>query len=55
MSMKRKWYKTSIIKMEGSTFELVSAEALPNLKKAVERQKELQNTVEKDAWIYIAK
>ena len=46
---------TKIIKMEGSTFELVSAEAHESVRKAIARQKELQANVEPDAWIYIIK
>jgi hypothetical protein len=46
---------TKIIKMEGSTFELVSAEAHESVRKAVSRQKEFQANVEPDAWIYIIK
>jgi len=48
-------YDTKIIKMEGSTFELVSAEAHENFRKAVARLKEFQDTVEFEAWMYIRK
>ena len=52
---RKKGYDTKIIKMEGSKFELVSAEAHEDLKKAFKRQQEFQNNIEKDAWIYIVK
>jgi hypothetical protein len=52
---RKKGYDTKIIMMEGSKFELVSAEAHEDLKKASKRQREFQNDVEKDAWIYIVK
>jgi len=52
---RQKGYDTKIIKMEGSNFELVSAEAHENLKKAFKRQLEFQNNIEKDAWIYVIK
>lgn len=48
-------YNTKILKMEGSRFELVSAEAHESLRKAVARLKEFQDTVELDAWIYTKK
>jgi DNA repair photolyase len=49
----KKGYNTNILKMKGSTFELVSAEAHESMKKAFARQKEFQNNIEKDAWVYI--
>jgi len=51
----KKGYKPAIIKMEGSKFELVSAEAHSSLKEAYARMREFQNALEKDAWIYILK
>jgi hypothetical protein len=48
-------YDTKIIKMEGSRFELVSAEAHESFRKAVARLKEFQETIETDAWMYIKK
>lgn len=46
---------TKIIKMEGSRFELVSAEAHESFRKAVARLKAFQDTVAIDAWMYIKK
>ena len=48
-------YNTKIIKMEGSRFELVSAESHESLRKAITRLDQFQDTVEIDAWIYINK
>jgi hypothetical protein len=52
---KKKGYDASIIKVEGSRFELVSAEAHDNFRKAVERLKEFQDTIQIDSWMYIKK
>lgn len=46
-------YDTKIIKMEGSHFELVSAESHENFRKAVSRLRQFQDTVAFDAWMYI--
>jgi len=46
-------YDTKVIKMEGSDFELVSAESHQSLRKAVSRLQQFQDTVEIDTWIYI--
>jgi hypothetical protein len=46
-------YNTQIIKMEGSDFELVSAESHENLFKAISRLRQFQDTVVFDAWMYI--
>ncbi|MBK7710449.1 MAG: hypothetical protein IPJ37_05535 [Bacteroidales bacterium] len=46
-------YDTKVFKMEGSDFELVSAESHKSLRKAAERLLQFQDTVEIDAWIYI--
>jgi hypothetical protein len=46
-------YDTKIIKMEGTDFDLVSAESHQSLRKAVSRLQQFQDTVEIDAWIYI--
>jgi hypothetical protein len=46
-------YETKIMKMEGSNFELVSAESHESLRKAISRLKEFQDTVVIDAWIFI--
>jgi hypothetical protein len=51
----RKGYKTRILKLEGTKFELVSAEAYDNFRKAAERLKQFQDTVAFDAWMYIIK
>ncbi len=51
----KKGYNTNIIKMEGSRFELVSAEAYDNFKQAFSRLKEFQANIEVDAWMYIKK
>lgn len=45
-------YDPKIINMEGSNFELVSAESHENLRKAISRLRQFQDTVEIDAWIY---
>jgi hypothetical protein len=52
---REKGYDTRILKMEGSRFELVSAEAHENFRQAVARLKEFQGTIELDAWIYTKK
>ena len=46
-------YDTKVIKMEGTDFELVSAESHKNLRKAASRLQQFQDTVEIEAWIYI--
>jgi hypothetical protein len=48
----QKGYETSIINMEGSRFELVSAESLDNFHNAISRLKYFQGNEEVDAWIY---
>jgi hypothetical protein len=48
-------YDTRIIKMEGSRFELVSAEGHENFRTAVARLKQFQDTVQFDSWLYIKK
>jgi len=52
---RKQGYDTRIIKMEGSRFELVSAEGHESFRKAVARLKEFQDTIELDAWMYIKK
>jgi hypothetical protein len=52
---RKKGYNTNIIKMGGSRFELVSAEAYDNFKQAFSRLKEFQANIEVDAWMYIKK
>jgi hypothetical protein len=46
-------YDVKIYKMEGSNFELVAAESHDNLRKAVSRLLQFQDTVQIDAWLYI--
>ena len=48
-------YKTKIIKLEGTSFEMVSAEAHEKFSTAVARLKLFQDTVAYDAWLYINK
>lgn len=48
-------YKSQIVKMEGGRFDLVAAEGHKSFRKAVERLKEFQDTVQPDAWMYIKK
>lgn len=48
-------YEAQIIKMEGSRFELVTAETHENFRKAVARLHQFQDTVQIDAWMYIKK
>ena len=50
-----KGYDVRIIKMDGSSFELVSAEVHDSFRKAVARLKEFQDTIEMEAWMYIKK
>jgi hypothetical protein len=45
-------YDARIIPMEGSRFELVSAEAHGSVGKAIRRLNQFQDTVQIDAWIY---
>ncbi|TAL63892.1 MAG: hypothetical protein EPN88_11700 [Bacteroidetes bacterium] len=52
---RNKGYEPRILKMEGSRFELVSAEVHDSFRKAVARLKEFQDTIEADAWMYIKK
>jgi hypothetical protein len=52
---RKQGYNSRILKMKGSRFELVSAEAHENFRKAVARLEEFQDTVELDAWIYTKK
>jgi hypothetical protein len=48
-----KGYKTRILKLEGTQFEMVSAEAHASYRTAAERLKEFQDTVAFDSWIYV--
>ena len=49
----KKGYYTRIIKLEGTPFEMVSAEAHDNFRTAVNRLKQFQDTVAYDAWLYV--
>lgn len=48
-----KGYKTRIIRLDGTQFEMVSAEAHENFFRAKERLKQFQDTVAIDSWMYI--
>lgn len=50
-----KGYTTRIIRLEGTKFEMVSAEAHDKFSTAVARLKQFQDTVAYDAWLYIIK
>jgi hypothetical protein len=52
---KKQGYDPKIIKVEGSKFELVAAEAHDSFRKAVTRLKEFQDTIQVDSWMYIKK
>jgi Fe-S oxidoreductase len=52
---KKRGYDPQILKVEGSRFELVAAEAYGNFRKAVKRLEQFQDTVEFEAWMYIRK
>lgn len=45
-------YDVAIIPMEGSRFELVSAEVHEKAGKAISRLNQFQDTIQVDAWIY---
>jgi hypothetical protein len=50
---KSRGYDAKILALEGTSFEMVSAEAHENFSQAVERLKRFQDTVVFDAWMYI--
>jgi len=52
---RQRGYDTRILKMPGSRFELVSAEAHSSFRTAVERLEHFQDTVAFDSWLYIIK
>ena len=54
-SYRQDGYDPQIIKMEGSNFEIVSAESYENLFKAISRLRQFQDTVVIDAWMYTRK
>lgn len=51
--LSKKGYKTKIIKLEGTKFEMVSAEAHDSFGNAVSRLNQFHDTVSIDAWIYV--
>ena len=51
----QKGYKTRIIKLEGTKFEMVSAEAFDNFRNAVKRLDQFKDTLSGDSWLYIAR
>ena len=51
--LSKKGYKTRIIKLEGTKFEMVSAEAHDSFRNAVSRLQQFQDTVSIEAWLYI--
>ena len=53
--LSKKGYKARIIKLEGTNFELVSAEGHDSFMNAKSRLKQFQDTVSIDAWLYILK
>jgi Fe-S oxidoreductase len=52
---RKQGYDTRILKIEGSKFELVSADGNDSFKKAVNRLKEFRDTTELNAWMYFKK
>jgi len=46
-------YDPKLFKMEGTDFELVSAESHQSLRHAISRLLQFQDTVQFDAWLYI--
>jgi hypothetical protein len=53
--LSKQGYKTRIINLEGTKFEMVSAEAHDKFSTALARLKQFQDTVSPDAWMYIFK
>ncbi|MFO7621216.1 MAG: hypothetical protein R6W81_08105 [Bacteroidales bacterium] len=51
--LKMGYSETRIIKMEGTGFELVSAEAYENYNRAISRLHQYLDTVNIDTWLYI--
>jgi hypothetical protein len=52
---RKEGYDPKIIQMEGSKFQLVSAEAFDSFRKAVTRLEQFQDTVQTEAWMYVKK
>jgi hypothetical protein len=48
-----KGYNTKILKLEGTQFEMVSAESHDSYRTAVERLRLFQDTVAFDSWLYV--
>lgn len=48
-------YRPKILKLEGSKFELVSAESTNDFRRALKRLDQFRDTVHIDSWIYIRK
>lgn len=46
-------YKTRILKLEGTRFEMVSAEAHEHFSRAISRLRDFQDSVTFDSWIYV--
>jgi hypothetical protein len=51
--MTKRGYKARILKLEGTKFEMVSAEAHESFRQAIDRLKQFQDTVATDAWLYV--
>jgi len=52
---RKQGYDPSILKMEGSRFELVSIEGYDSFEKAAERLSQFQDTVQFESWMYVKK
>jgi hypothetical protein len=52
---RKQGYDPSILKMEGSRFELVSIEGHDSFKKAAARLSRFQDTVQFESWLYVKK
>jgi hypothetical protein len=50
---RKRGYDAKIIRIQGNSFELVSAEGHESFNKAFSRLKEFRDTVEFEAWLYI--
>jgi len=48
-------YDTKILKLEGTNFEMVSAESHESFRRAVARLEQFRDTVQIDTWLYIKK
>jgi hypothetical protein len=52
---RKEGYDPKIIQMEGSKFQLVSAESFDSFRKAAKRLDQFQDTVQIEAWLYVKK